>query len=104
MSDFFKFKHFFAFDHRETMKLFSRSARRSFKVFLIMGGLFLIDLVLYFSGFYKKSSYWKLPVETVCRMGIALACAWVFICNEKVKGQLVEKFPRGIGRLLLRFK
>ena len=69
-----------------------------------MGGLFVIDTVLYFSGFYKRDSYWRIPAETLCRVGIALACAWVFLCNDKVKGQLIHKYPKGIGRLLLRSK
>ena len=74
------------------------------KVFLFMGGFFIIDSVFYFSGFYKTDSYFKVPVETVCRLGMVLACAWVFVCNEKIQGQLIEKYPRGIGRLLLRWK
>ena len=61
----------------------------------------MVDIILDFFGFYNTNSYFKVPAMTICRVGFGLACAWVLICNEKVKGQLIEKYPRGIGRFLV---
>ena len=70
------------------------------KVFIPMGGLFVMDLIFYYAGIYDYSPYLRVPVETICRVGIAALCAWAVVCNRKVKGQLVEKYPRGIGKIL----
>ena len=67
-----------------------------------MGGLFIIDAVFQHGGLYSYSVYVRLPVEIFCRVGIAGSCAWALVFNDRVKNQLAEKFPQGIGRFFAR--
>ena len=71
-------------------------------VFIPMGGLFVIDSVLYHAGIYEVSPFLRVPVETLCRVGIAALFAGAVVCNRKIKSQLIEKYPQGFGRLLIR--
>ena len=76
---------------------------RSVKVFIPMGGLFVIETILYHTGIYEFTAFLKIPLQTLCRVGIAALCAWALVCNDKVKGQLMQKYPHGIGRLMARW-
>ena len=68
-----------------------------------MGGLFVLDSIFYQTGLYDYSAFCRLAVQTFCRLGITALVAWAVTCNRKVKSQLIEKYPQGIGRLLIRW-
>lgn len=75
--------------------------KRSVKVFVPMGGLFVIDFIFHFAGVYELSAFFRVPMQALCNVGVAALCAWAVVSNGKVKNQLIEKFPHGIGRLLI---
>ena len=76
---------------------------RTVKVFIPTGGLFLIDVIFKYAGMYELSAFVSVPMQTLTHVGAASLCAWAFVSTGKVKKQLVEKFPHGIGRLLIRW-